>query len=1181
MSAGDGYKYLLRSVVAADGDRSLSTPLTRYYAEKGTPPGSWLGSSLCAFGDGQIVPGAQVTEAQLALLIGIGRDPVTGERLGRAYPDYRSTEERVAQRVKDLDSGLSAAERAVETARIEVEEIAAGGRRPVAGYDLTFSVPKSVSVLWGLADADIQEGIVVAHHTAIADVIAFLEREIAATRTGVGAVDGAVAQVAVRGVAAAAFDHWDSRAGDPQLHTHVVISNKVQAVLDGHWRSLDGRPIHEAVTALSAYYDAVLADRMTEMLGVNWEMHVRGRNMYPHAEIVGVPQQLIEAFSSRTRDIDRATEHLVGAYVDSHGHPPSDAMMIRLRAQATLATRPEKEIRSLADLSFDWRRRAARVIGPDPIAWTGAVMADDAVLVVRALDIAGEVIDQIGAAVVAVVGQKRATWRHWNMWAEASRQTMHWRFATVGDRERITAQIVVAAERASVLLTPGELAPSPPEFRRGDGTSVFRPRYSSVYSSASILAAEDRLIAMAEDRSAPRVRASIVEHVAGRPHDGHRLTVAQIGALDTIATSGRRLDVLVGPAGAGKTAAMHALRTAWEVQHGPQSVVGLAPSAAAAAVLANDLGIPCENTAMWLTQFDLGHVGFRHGQLVILDEASLADTATLDRIMGLADDADAKVLAVGDWAQLQAVSTGGAFGMLAHARPDVPELTEVHRFTHEWEKAASLDLRAGHARSIAAYAYHDRLEGGTTVEMINSAYAAWTRDLEEGYATVLIAESTDLVHALNMRARADRILRGAVAASRQVAVSGGAQASIGDQIITRRNDRSLRTPTGIWVRNGDLWEVDSVRSDESMVVHRRDGRRRDTLVLPPCYVAEHVDLGYAITAHRAQGLTVNSAHVVVTPKAAREHLYVAMTRGRDSNKAYVALDQPDEAHAGPPTGGDVDARRVLFGVLKHSSAELSAHATIIAEQETWTSIAQLADEYDTIAAAAQRPRWEALIQRSKLTEPQSEAVIIGSSFGALSAALRRAEAGGYDLERLFSSLVARRDLDDAKDVGAVLRHRLRLATGIAGTHQVSAGSAPGFIVGLIPAAQGPMATEMREALEQRRDVIETRANELAEAAVLAVSPWLRRLGEPPGTPAARRTWMTFVATVAAYRERYHITSDLPLGPGAQTESERSDRHQALSALRRATGIARVPGDSPQSETVRPQPIVRQSARNIV
>src|SRR5699024_3279 len=255
MSAGDGYKYLLRTVAAADGDRSLSTPLTRYYAAAGNPPGRWLGSGLHTLGSGKLHEGDEVSEAQLQLLVGMGRDPLTGEPLGRAYPGYRSVSERLDERVKGLNPSLCPVERGRKVAVIEAKETARGSRRAVAGFDYTFSIPKSASVLWAVADAGTQALIAQAHHAAVADMVAFIEREVAATRVGATGPDGAVAQVDVTGVVATAFDHYDSRAGDPHLHTHVVISNKVQTAQDGKWRSLDGRPMHAATVALSELHE--------------------------------------------------------------------------------------------------------------------------------------------------------------------------------------------------------------------------------------------------------------------------------------------------------------------------------------------------------------------------------------------------------------------------------------------------------------------------------------------------------------------------------------------------------------------------------------------------------------------------------------------------------------------------------------------------------------------------------------------------------------------------------------------------------------------------------------------------------------------------------------------------------------------------------------------------------------
>lgn len=299
MSAGKGYEYLLRTVAAGDGDRSLSTPLTRYYTEAGTPPGRWMGSGVASL-ETAIRVGDEVTEEQLKRLIGQGAHPITGEPLGRRYGTYDQPE--------------------------------AGKRRhAVAGYDLTFSIPKSASVLWGVADGGTQALIAEAHHAAVADALDFLEREVVATRVGDKGPKGAVARDEVTGVVATGFDHYDSRANDPHLHTHVVISNKVKTVRDGKWRAIDGAPLHGWVVALSELHEASFSDHLTRMLGVDWERRPRGRDRNPAWEILGVPQSLVEKFSSRTRAIDATTDRLIDEYVERHGRRPRRATIMKLR----------------------------------------------------------------------------------------------------------------------------------------------------------------------------------------------------------------------------------------------------------------------------------------------------------------------------------------------------------------------------------------------------------------------------------------------------------------------------------------------------------------------------------------------------------------------------------------------------------------------------------------------------------------------------------------------------------------------------------------------------------------------------------------------------------------------------------------------------------------------------------
>ncbi len=1175
MTAGDGYKYLLRSVAAGDGDRSLSTPLTRYYAEAGNPPGFWIGQGLAALGHGELTTGSQVSEAQLELLIGSGRDPITGDPLGKAYPTFAPVADRIERRTKALDAELGPAARAVETARIEAEEIERGTRRAVAGFDFTFSVPKSVSALWAVADAGTQSLIADAHHAAVAELVAFVEGEVAVTRTGADGPEGTVAHVDVLGVAATAFDHYDSRAGDPQLHTHVVISNKVKTAQDGKWRALAGRPMHAAVVAVSELYNAALADQLTRTLGIEWESRDRGRDRNPAWELVGVTEALIGEFSTRSRHIEAEKERLIAEYVATHGRQPSARIVLKLRAQATLATRPEKHIHSLADLTRQWRERAGRVLGQDATGWARTLThqaADAPARVLRADDVPLDVVREVGLSVMAVVSEKRSTWMRWNLHAEASRQLMGWRFASMLDREAITGLVVDAAEQASLRLTPPELASSPAQFRRADGTSRFRPYASVLFSAEALLAAEDWLLARADSLAGPVVALETVEQITSRPDPrGRMLGEDQAAALAAIAVSGRTLDVLVGPAGAGKTTAMSALRRAWEKEHGPGSVVGLAPSAVAAQVLADDLGIVTENTAKWWQNHLMHGTAFEAGQLVIIDEASLAGTASLDRITAEADQAGAKVLLVGDWGQLQSVDAGGAFSMLVHARDDTPELLDIHRFTHEWEKTTSLQLRHGRAEAIDTLIDHDRITGGDQEGMIDAAYAAWRQDLATGRASILVAETHETVTALNARARADRIIDGTVHGTREVSLHDGTAVSEGDLVITRHNDRRLRNGRS-WVRNGDRWTVTGVHADGSVSIRPVGRRLRGGIVLPADYVAEHLDLGYAITAHRAQGVTTDTAHVIATATTTRENFYVAMTRGADGNYAYVVLDRPDDSHGvpHPSDNPDATARSVLYGVIQHIGAELSAHETITAEHERWSNIGQLAAEYETIAQAAQHDRWGALLAAAGLASAQVDAVLDSDAYAALSAELRHAEANHHDLDTLLPRLIAARGLGDADDIASVIHARVARATARpAGSGRTR--KPPRLIAGLIPYAHGPMADDMRQALDERHELIEARADAVLAGALTDKAAWTAQLGPEPKDTKQRTAWRRAAVIVAAYRDRYQITDDrTPLGPAPQTTRQKIDAARARAALDHARAIT--------ADETRPEPARSTTAR---
>lgn len=1139
MTAGDGYRYLLSSVVAGDGARDAPAALTRYYLESGTPPGTWAGSGLDGLSRG-VADGGLVSEEQLRRLMGFGRDPNSGEPLGRPYRKFATAAERVDRRLEKLPDTLIGEERATQTALIEAEEAAKPTGAPVAGFDLTFSVPKSVSTLWAVADGGTQALIARAHHAAIQDVIDLFERNVAMTRIGAKGPRGAVAQVEVQGVIAAAYDHYDSRASDPQLHTHVVVANRVQAVHDGKWRTLDSRAIHAAVTGLSEHYNAVLSDHLTQVLGVGWEARERGAGRSTAWEITGVPQELMDEFSSRTRDIEQVKDRLVADYVTRHGRQPSPKLLWQFRQQATLETRPPKQHHSLSDLTTRWRERATELLGEDAPTWATTLLAGSAgEPLLRADDIPLADLDQVAEVVVARVGDRRATWKRWNLHAEAVRQTMALRFASANDRDTITQQIVDAAERVSLQLTPPELASSPPSFRRPDGSSVFRPKAATVFSSERVIAAEDRLLAASNDRSAPTVPLAWVEQAARtKNRDGHVLSPDQERAIAKIGVSARTLDVLVGPAGTGKTTTMSALRRAWEKHHGTGSVIGLAPSAAAADGLAGDLGISTENTAKWLHEHRHGNWNLTPGQLVIIDEASLAGTLALDTITTHATEAGAKVLLVGDWAQLAAVDAGGAFGMVVRDRDDAPELTDVRRFRNEWEKHASLGLRIGDTDVIDTYLDHDRITPGGYEDILEQAYQAWRSDQAEGKSSVLIAETLDTVSELNTRARTDRILAGDVALD-GVRLHDGNETSRGDLVITRKNDRRLALGRG-WVKNGDRWTVTQAHDDGSLTVRRAHSKWRTTIALPAVYVSEHVELGYAITAHRAQGSTVDTAHAIVhSPEMTRESLYVAMTRGRESNRAYIATDEHHLEEHQHRDDLQMTARSILYGILQQVGAEQSANETITTEQDMWGSLAQLAAEYDTIAQDAQQDRWVTLLEHGGLTPQAIDELVETESFGILTTELRRLEADGHDIDDLLPRIIRAGGLDGVDDLGSLLRYRVQK---VAATYRPSARRVS-LIAGLLPRATGVTDPAMQQVLQEREQLMRQRLDALTTTAIERPEPWMRTFDDLD--PDAR---VTVVRVVAAYRDRWGVTSTSPLGPVPDDDAQRIDYERARGLL---------------------------------
>ncbi|TCN27660.1 AAA domain-containing protein [Kribbella orskensis] len=521
--------------------------------------------------------------------------------------------------------------------------------------------------------------------------------------------------------------------------------------------------------------------------------------------------------------------------------------------------RPAKHAaRPLADLMHDWSKRAEQVI-PGRVASliSDALFQDQRLLVGADLD--PGTIDAYGATVVLALQLKRSTWTRWNILAEAARQTRLLRTKDVDARLNVLSAIAKSAERHSISLTAPELVPVP--VQRRDGESVYTVHNGQIYTSPAVLGAESVLLDLAADVNGP---------VLSGYHTSGDLGEDKAAVLRRVASSGQRIETVVGPAGTGKTTLLAELKTAWNAGFGEGSVVALAPSAAAAEVLADSLDLPADNVGKWIhesigigaeqrqtwiaeseraaqlainagrrrraqrfytaaaaARTERDRWRLRRNQLVIVDEASMVGTMELACLAREADRAGAKLLLVGDDSQLGAVDTGGAFRLLVN-ETNAAKLTEIWRFQNTWERQASLDLRAGNREVFDVYDDHGRLHHGPAEDIENTAYAAWQADLTLGRTSLLIAGDNATVARLNARAHVDRVQTREVE-PQGVELHDGTSAGLGDTIVTRLNARRLLTNHRNFVRNGATWTILRRWPDGSLTVR---GANDETVTLP-------------------------------------------------------------------------------------------------------------------------------------------------------------------------------------------------------------------------------------------------------------------------------------------------------------------------------------------------------------
>src|SRR5665647_3045358 len=340
-----------------------------------------------------------------------------------------------------------------------------GEKQVCAGYDVTLTMPKSVSALWAVSPRPVAEQIENAHRTAVTAAVAWLESNVAYTRRG----KGGVRQVDVEGLITAVFEHRDSRDSDPHLHTHVAISNKVQAVEDSAWLALDGRVVYTAAVAASEYFNTQLAAELARH-GLVLEPVSAPSSKSVSMEVVGVPAELRSAWSSRDAAIQVRASQLARGFEAKAGRPPDPKEAMAIKRQAHLDTRQAKhEPRSYAEQRAEWREQAEQVLrGPDAV---------EAMLrrVFAATRPEAKPVDygQIAADTVAAVEGERAVFTEPNIMAAAHRQV---RLAGVpaeladGAAQAVTRWVV---EQVAVPLTRQDEVQELDGLRRADGSSVY------------------------------------------------------------------------------------------------------------------------------------------------------------------------------------------------------------------------------------------------------------------------------------------------------------------------------------------------------------------------------------------------------------------------------------------------------------------------------------------------------------------------------------------------------------------------------------------------------------------------------------------------------------------------------------------------------------------------------------
>lgn len=904
---------------------------------------------------------------------------MTGEDAAGFVPDCLGTEDQAVRHTAPITS---------ERVTAFIAQAKREARYPVAGFDMVFTPAKSISVLWGIGDETTRKAIMKAHGEAVESSLHWVEDNAVFSRSG---TDG-VQKIDCEGATVAKFVHFDNRSGDPNLHTHCAMLNRVQCA-DGTYRTIDSKVIHRAAVTASEHYNQRVTELVSRYLDVEFTPVVKSRGGRPVWEIKGVPTELMRAMSRRDEVLERGRE-LIEDYRATYGRTPPKSVQYKLMEQANLETRAAKgDARSLEEMVTEWRS-IADTASPEfslqsvlddvfsaqedylPEPAVGApdveVRAYQKQQAARRLPYSPTDDKAIIGQVMDTLARERSTWTQYQITSETSRQIARYVFDNDDDKaaaiERITSQCLTGhcVDVDGEELLPGvNVESSSPRLRRANGESVFTAHASKRFTSKAVLDDEKTVtdaagLWVANTHSPAQATEAAAEIEAAK---GFTLSADKAAFVEHLLCSPAVLAAGIGPAGAGKTTAMEVFARAWEKSD--HKVIGLAPSAVAASVLGEDAGISTGTLAQFIDpRSNNAEHGLEvgEGDVILVDEAGMASTRDLAELVRLASDAGAVVRLVGDPQQLAAIESGGMLAEVASIT-DAPVLTEVNRFDDPNEAETSLALRDGDTSVIDWYISHGRVDSGLREELPGRVFTAWWDSIKQNKTALMIAGDNHTVDALNQMARANYIDTGRVnPGAGEATISGGRVAAVGDTIVTRANNSQLRYGKykAKRVKNGDLWSITSVGDDGGMTVAHADSGH--TVTLPADYVAENVELGYASTIYRSQGMTVDRSYVIPSASLDRQGLYVALSRGRSINKIFLPDDQVPDVDSHLPQNAPMSPRDLFASIIERDGAAVTAHATLAAvdtqDFDVHTVVAaytELAEELavEVILAAAQ------------------------------------------------------------------------------------------------------------------------------------------------------------------------------------------------------------------------------------